>query len=211
MIRLVDIALLAKLKTANPETELRWMPKTLGEKAAYAYYKPVGTNPDTVGRSSATLFRTEVARHPQANVPHGHTGHRHLYNQDRTALGFQRRLEVDAVYDLSLWSYRQLELDQMVSRLLYSLVYEPVQCIHSNEQYTFRVDTGDPVYSFKAQDEGETIRLYNATFSVRVLNTFWMLEEQVPTVIYPIVNVHALATSGEPVLLETLQLIPEGY
>jgi hypothetical protein len=79
------------------------------------------------------------------------------------------------------------------------------------QPFNFPIEVGRPSYFFEPEDKTNTIRLYNFKAELKVLEAFWAVDEEVKTVKKIFLNYYEQATSGEPVLLETLELIPDPW
>ena len=213
MIPLLDIALATRLKQVNPEVELRWSTPEIGLKAPHVIPRE-GTPPALNTPQAApgsVLHRPAVTNARITNVPQRETGFRGELAPDKLTIDYQRRYSVDVEYEYVVHSYFQREVDAIQRRTLFSCVYDPLIVKVLGLDYQFRLDVDDVRYRSYALDKDATIRRYELTFSFRVLDAFWIMDEGVRTVIYQTINFYDAFTSGAPVLLETLQIIPEGY
>jgi hypothetical protein len=123
----------------------------------------------------------------------------------------RRRIGVNVKYEYEVWAYKQSEVDAICRNTLFSLIYQPMTVMVGGQELNFRIDAEEPQYDSFEQDTDDTIRIYSLTFDFTVLDAFWALDEPVNTVIYPVLQYYEVVTSGAPILLETVRLIPEGY
>jgi len=205
MIPLIDVAFLDKLVRTFPNTDVRWMPPDLGRKSAYTNYKEY----EEKGRKSITLFRRSLDYAADKNRPQMAAGQNmRRYSEDLTTVWTQKRIVVDAHYDFSVWAYRQTDADAVVRDLLFSFVYSPIQVTLRGITFPFTVEPLAPAYAFEPEDTTQTMRLYNVKAELKVLDAFWVVDQDTRTVMEIIVHIYNILTSGEPVLLETLDLVP---
>ena len=213
MIPLIDLEITRRLKLLSPETELRWRPAQPKDKAPHVVPREGSPSASThnPGQPASTIFRPKVENSRLTNAPRRDVGFRGATAPDHLTINYQRRYDVNVKYEYQVHAYKQTEIDNICRRTLFSLVYEPINIQIGGQPFSFRIDSEAPDYETFALDSDETMRQYRLTFSFTVLDAFWLLGEAVRTVIYQKVHFYEAVVNGSPILLETLNLIPEGY
>ena len=213
MIPLLDVALAKRLMTVNPEVELRWSTPEIGLKAPHVV--PREGDPAALktrqGKPGSVLHRPSVPYAKYTSPPTREIGIRGKLAADKLTIDYQRRYGVDVEYEYVVHAYRQTEADDIQRRVLFDAVYEPLVIPILGANHQFRVDVEDVSYKSYGLDTDGTMRRHELTFSFRVLDAFWVMDEAVRTVIYQTLNFYEVFSSGAPVLLETLTIVPEGY
>ena len=213
MIPLVDLEIVRRLKVLSPNVELRWRPAQPREKAPHVIPREGSPSASTFtpGQSASTIFRPKIENARLTNAPRRDVGFRGVLAPDKLTIDFQRRYDVNINYQYQIHAYKPTEIDDICRRTLFSLVYQPLEIQIGGKPFNFRIDADAPEYETFGLDTDETIRQYRLTFSFTVLDAFWLLDEAVKTVIYQKVHFYEAVVNGSPILLETLNLIPEGY
>lgn len=213
MIPYVDVKLAQMVKATYPNLDVVWRPSSQIRKGLVESSSHSTTNLPGVG-----IFRSNIIDDQGQNNPYpSKYGENHGYISDSEGTEYalmtvRRRRYVIVSYELTGYAYKLSDLNDIERLSSFISSYNPVITGSGDGiEYNFNLDDTDTVYDHEVEERTDKVRFYSFTKNFTV-NTFWMIEENVRTVLTIDLNTYNTITSGDPLpedLVHTESLISD--